>query len=131
MEAQSRDVLSRLKRQQQIRRQRVRTAVGEEQHRFARAQKMVNQTVLKYARSRQRNYDALLVDVKGALADAEMAADSLDRENAELRDVISDLEATEARSHAAMVEKMQDHLNVVQAQLRSELEHVPIVGKAA
>ena len=109
----------------------MRTAVGEEQRRFARAQKMVNQTVLKYARSRQRNYDALLVDVKGALADAEMAADSLDRENAELRDVISDLEATEARSHAAMVEKMQDHLNVVQAQLRSELEHVPIVGKAA
>ncbi len=114
--------LSKLKKQQVARREKEREELRAEERRRALAEKKAEQSVLKFARLRQKNYESILGDVRDALVEAEMAAFNLESENAELHLFLDEVEREHSKSHHDYIAKLQDHLALVEAQIGAPLQ---------
>ena len=122
LEKDTKVALSKLKTKQNARRDRVKKEVMREKKRFAEAEKKAQENVLKYAKLRQQNYKSILSDVQAALVEAEVAAFTLETENAELHSFLEDLGSEQSESHAKYISKLEEHLSLVEAQIGGPIE---------
>ena len=109
--------LSKLKKKQDARREKMKQDEVLEKKRYAEAEKKAQANILKYAKLRQQNYESILGDVQNALIEAEIAAYTLENENAELHSFLEEVESEQNKSHVDYISKLQDHLALVEAQI--------------
>ena len=122
LERETTRALSRLKKAQASRRDRARDEVRDHSRREEQAMRRAREEVSKYARARQRNYNSMLRDVEEALVDAQVAAHTLEEENAQLRVCLDELSGEHRQEHDAYLGRLRDHLALVEAQVGAPLE---------
>ena len=122
LERETTRALSRLKKAQASRRDRARDEVRDHSRREEQAMRRAREEVSKYARARQRNYNSMLRDVEESLVDAQVAAHTLEEENAQLRVCLDELSGEHRQEHDAYLGRLRDHLALVEAQVGAPLE---------